>query len=113
MLYDIRKLDAVSSASLSTGRNLSNVASSLQQEPFAEIAIQDPILAGQSWPPRTPIYTSAKFSFDGKYILVGTSSGVHYVLHSFNNVVVARLEGVYRYKAVLSNEVLADNMLIP
>lgn len=113
MLYDIRKLDAVSSASLSTGRNLSNVSSSLQQEPFAEIAIQDPILAGQSWPPRTPIYTSAKFSFDGKYILVGTSSGVHYVLHSFNNVVVARLEGVYRYKAVLSNEVLADNMLIP
>lgn len=63
------------------------------QEPFADISISDPVLAKQAWPPRTPIYTSAKFSYDGKYILVGTSSDVHYVLHSFENTVVARLEG--------------------
>lgn len=72
LLYDIRKLDA---------------------EPFADISISDPVIQKQAWPPRTPIYTSAKFSYDGKYILVGTSSNVHYVLHSFENTVVARLEG--------------------
>ena len=73
LLYDIRKLDV---------------------EPFAEISIADPVLAQGVWPlPRPPVYTSVKFSNDGNYLLVGTSAGIHYVLHSFNYNVVARLQG--------------------
>lgn len=80
LLYDIRKLDT---------------------EPFASISIDDPILAGESWPVKVPVYTSVKFSNDGLYILVGTSGKVHYVLHSFDYKVVARLEGGLVYTLLL------------
>lgn len=72
LLYDIRKLDA---------------------EPFGEIVINDPSLAKISWPPRVPVSTSVKFSNDGNHILIGTSGNVHYVVHSYDYKVLARLEG--------------------
>jgi COMPASS component SWD2 len=37
--------------------------------------------------------TSLSFSNNGKYILVGTASHVHYVLEAFSLSVVCRLEG--------------------
>ena len=73
LLYDVRKLDV---------------------EPFAEVPIRDPIVESQGRPQQSmPIYTSVKFSNDGNYLLVGTTVGIHYILHSFNYNVVARLEG--------------------
>lgn len=39
------------------------------------------------------IYTSLKFSNDGKWILLGTSGEIAYVIDSFEYKVVARLQG--------------------
>lgn len=41
------------------------------------------------------MYTSLKFSNDGKWLLVGTSSDTHYVVDAFEGVLVARLEGLF------------------
>ncbi|GAA5997512.1 WD-repeat containing protein SWD2 [Rhodotorula paludigena] len=71
MLYDIRNFD---------------------KQPFLCIHIEDPILSQRSFPPRTPVYTSVSFSNDGKWLLVGTSGDVHYVLDSFDGNLLARLE---------------------
>ncbi|GAA5983746.1 hypothetical protein JCM11641_001742 [Rhodosporidiobolus odoratus] len=62
------------------------------KQPFLCVHIDDPILRDRTYPPRTPIYTSCQFSNDGKWLLVGTSGDVHYVLDSFEGNVVARLE---------------------
>ncbi|KAL7009787.1 hypothetical protein EMMF5_000695 [Cystobasidiomycetes sp. EMM_F5] len=72
LLFDIRKLDS---------------------EPFADIPLNDKILERVGFPPRIPISTSVKFSNDGQHILISTSGNVHYVVHSFDYKIVARLEG--------------------
>jgi COMPASS component SWD2 len=46
-----------------------------------------------SSPPPKLVYTSLAFSNNGKYILLGTSSDVHYVFDSYNLELVRRLEG--------------------
>ncbi|GAA6033555.1 hypothetical protein JCM8097_001453 [Rhodosporidiobolus ruineniae] len=66
--------------------------SNFDKQPFLSVHIDDPVLRERSFPPRTPIYTGASFSNDGKWLLVGTSGDVHYVLDSFDGNVVARLE---------------------
>ncbi|GAA6057334.1 hypothetical protein JCM3770_001097 [Rhodotorula araucariae] len=71
MLYDVRNFD---------------------KAPFLTTHIDDPILRDRSFPARTPIYTSISFSNDGKWLLVGTSGDVHYVLDGFDGDVKARLE---------------------
>jgi COMPASS component SWD2 len=63
------------------------------QAAFLTENINDPVLNRISFPPKLPIYTSSKFSNDGKWILIGTSGRTHYVLDSFNCSIVARLEG--------------------
>ena len=62
------------------------------KQPFLNVMLHDPILASRSFPPRVPIYTSLAFSSDGKWLLVGTSGDVHYVVDAFEGTVVARLE---------------------
>lgn len=74
MLYDIRNFD---------------------KQPFLCTHIEDPILSQRSFPPRTPVYTSVSFSNDGKWLLVGTSGDVHYVLDSFDGNLLARLERAF------------------
>lgn len=76
LLYDIRKLDS---------------------EPFAEIPITDPLLQRAGMRPLEN--TSIKCSNDGQHILVSTSGTVHYVLHSFDYKVIARLEGALNLQA--------------
>ncbi|KPV72992.1 uncharacterized protein RHOBADRAFT_55238 [Rhodotorula graminis WP1] len=71
MLYDVKNFD---------------------KQPFFTTHIDDPILRDRSFPARTPVYTSVRFSNDGKWLLVGTSGDVHYVLDSFDGNVMARLE---------------------
>lgn len=66
--------------------------SQFDKQPFLCVHIDDPVLRKRTYPPRTPIYTSVSFSNDGKWLLVGTSGDVHYVLDSFEGTVVARLE---------------------
>lgn len=66
--------------------------SQFDKQPFLCVHIDDPVLCKRTYPPRTPIYTSVSFSNDGKWLLVGTSGDVHYVLDSFEGTVVARLE---------------------
>ncbi|ORY56807.1 WD40 repeat-like protein [Leucosporidium creatinivorum] len=64
------------------------------KQPFLNIQIDDPILSQRTYPPRVPVLTSLAFSNDGKWILVGTSGDVHYVVDSFDGHIVARLECV-------------------
>lgn len=59
------------------------------KEPFETISLRDPMLSRDRQ--RSPVYTSVKFSNDGKWILVGTAGDVHYVVDSFKNTIVARL----------------------
>ncbi|GAA6060873.1 hypothetical protein JCM10212_006253 [Sporobolomyces blumeae] len=63
------------------------------KQPFLTVHVDDPILRDRSFPPRTPIYTSAAFSNDGNRLLIGTSGDTHYVLDAFDGNVIARLEG--------------------
>jgi COMPASS component SWD2 len=70
------------------------------KQPFLCVHIDDPILTERTFPPRTPIYTSAEFSNDGKWLLVGTSGDTHYVLDSFEGGVVARLECAFPFSPV-------------
>lgn len=84
--------------------------------PFLNVKIEDTILEERSFPPRYPIFTSLKFSNDGKYLLVGTSGDTHYVVDAFEGNVVARLEGVsysFDYFTSTSNTAQAEtNFLI-
>lgn len=61
--------------------------------PFLSVKIEDPIAEIRSNRPRVPIFTSVKFSNDGKNILIGTAGDTHYVVESYNGKVIARLEG--------------------
>lgn len=88
LLFDIRKLDS---------------------EPFADIPLNDKILERVGFPPRIPISTSVKFSNDGQHILISTSGNVHYVVHSFDYKIVARLEGISVYTVSVHH---ADAMVI-
>jgi len=60
--------------------------------PFATTHINDPVFT-KGYSPRIPIYTSLRFSPDGKYLLLGTSGDVHYVMDGFDAFLIARLEG--------------------
>lgn len=61
--------------------------------PFLTITLEDPSLSMISFPPR-PIYmTSLSFSSNGKFLLVGCSGNAHYIVDSFDGVVLAKLEG--------------------
>lgn len=71
MMYDVKQFD---------------------KQPFLCVHIDDPVLPSRAFPPRTPVMTSLSFSNDGKWLLVGTSGDVHYVLDSFDGGVLARLE---------------------
>ncbi|GAA5876251.1 hypothetical protein JCM3774_002337 [Rhodotorula dairenensis] len=71
MMYDVKQFD---------------------KQPFLCVHIEDPVLSHRVFPPRTPVMTSLSFSNDGKWLLVGTSGDVHYVLDSFDGGVLARLE---------------------
>lgn len=75
MLYDVKNFD---------------------KQPFLTTHIEDPVLSVRTFPARIPVYTSASFSNDGKWLLVGTSGDVHYVLDSFDGTVMARLERASR-----------------
>jgi len=55
--------------------------------------MRDPILEKASYPPINPIVTSCSFSNDGKWLLLGTSGSVHYVLDSYKLDLQYRLEG--------------------
>ncbi len=60
LLYDLRKFD---------------------QNPFEVIHLDDSAaLSKVSMPPRVPVITSLTFSNDSQYLLLGTSSDVHYVV---------------------------------
>ncbi|EAU85542.2 hypothetical protein CC1G_06443 [Coprinopsis cinerea okayama7 len=61
--------------------------------PFLTINLIDPYLTQASFPPRPIFMTSLAFSTNGKYILVGCSGSVHYVVDSYEGHVLARLEG--------------------
>jgi COMPASS component SWD2 len=71
MMYDVKQFD---------------------KQPFLCVHSDDPVLPLRAFPPRTPVMTSLSFSNDGKWLLVGTSGDVHYVLDSFDGGVLARLE---------------------
>ncbi|KAH6909050.1 WD40-repeat-containing domain protein [Coprinopsis sp. MPI-PUGE-AT-0042] len=46
-----------------------------------------------SFPPRPIFMTSLSFSSNGKYLLVGCSGPAHYIVDSYDGVVLAKLEG--------------------
>lgn len=70
-----------------------SLISRLLQKPFAWATIDDPGL-DKIASPRPPVFmTSLEFSNNGKYILVGCATNVHYVLEAFTLQIVARLEG--------------------
>lgn len=74
MMYDVKQFD---------------------KQPFLCVHLDDPVLLSRTFPPRVPVMTSLSFSNDGKWLLVGTSGDVHYVLDSFDGSMLARLESEY------------------
>lgn len=52
----------------------------------------------------TPKFTSLAFSNNGEYILLGTSSNVHYVLNAYDLSILRRLEGHQQGLGRLSGE---------
>ena len=64
-----------------------------QQTPFTTSHLRDPVLARESTPPRLPVFTSIAVSNNGDFILLGTSSDVHYVLDAFSLNIHVRLVG--------------------
>lgn len=65
----------------------------LDNAPFHYAPLIDVVLAERSQPPPKPLFTSISFSNNGKYILIGTSSDVHYVLDAYTLSIVHRLSG--------------------
>jgi COMPASS component SWD2 len=63
------------------------------KEPFKTISVDDPQLIKISYPPRPLLMTSLEFSTNGKWLLVGTSGGVHYIMDAFDGPMLARLAG--------------------
>ncbi|WVR05566.1 hypothetical protein IAU60_002585 [Kwoniella sp. DSM 27419] len=66
---------------------------SLDRAPFAHAPLNDISFQSVSVPPPRPIFTSIAFSSNGEYILVGTSSDVHYLLDAFDLTPLRRLVG--------------------
>ncbi|TXT04928.1 hypothetical protein VHUM_04011 [Vanrija humicola] len=64
-------------------------SSSLDDAPFAHTMLADPELSRGS----QGEFSSVSFSNNGDYLLVGTSSHVHYILDAFDLAIVRRLEG--------------------
>ncbi|KAG8907163.1 member of Set1p complex, histone methyl transferase [Tulasnella sp. 403] len=63
------------------------------KEPFLTVELSDPHLDKISFPPRKPFMTSMSFSTNSKWILIGTSGDVHYVIDAYDGFLLARLEG--------------------
>ncbi|KAK8865601.1 hypothetical protein IAR55_000745 [Kwoniella newhampshirensis] len=61
--------------------------------PFKFEPLNDVAFESISQPPPKPIFTSLQFSNNGDYLLVGTSSDVHYVLDSITLLPLRRLVG--------------------
>ncbi|WWD18223.1 hypothetical protein CI109_102673 [Kwoniella shandongensis] len=61
--------------------------------PFMYEPLNDVAFEKVSQPPPKPIFTSLQFSNNGDYLLVGTSSDVHYVLDSMSLKPLRRLVG--------------------
>ncbi|GFZ43382.1 hypothetical protein JCM24511_01102 [Saitozyma sp. JCM 24511] len=62
--------------------------SAIDSGPFFHGRLDDPVLATISQPPPKPVFTSISFSNNGHYILLGTSSDVHYVLDAYAETVL-------------------------
>ena len=60
--------------------------------PFLSVAVVDLELSRHSNTPRIPIFTSLKFSNDGKYLLLGTGGDHVYVLNAFSGDLLVRLD---------------------
>jgi COMPASS component SWD2 len=67
--------------------------SNFDKEPFQTISVNDTALVKISYPPRPLIMTSLEFSTNGKWLLVGTSGGAHYIMDAFDGPMLARLTG--------------------
>ncbi|OCF31863.1 compass component swd2 [Kwoniella heveanensis CBS 569] len=65
----------------------------MDRAPFAHCPLHDISLESISLPPPKPIFTSISFSNNGEYLLVGTSSDVHYLLDAFDLAPLRRLIG--------------------
>jgi len=63
------------------------------QAPFHHAPLIDVVLAEKSQPPPKPVFTSIAFSNNGNYILIGTSSDVHYVVDAYKLFILRRLTG--------------------
>ncbi|WVO13037.1 hypothetical protein L204_100646 [Cryptococcus depauperatus] len=61
--------------------------------PFIHQPLIDKSLESLSTPPPKPIFTSLQFSNNGHYLLVGTSSDVHYILDAIYLTPIRRLVG--------------------
>ena len=61
--------------------------------PFMTFVIYDKELEKISYPPPSPQPVSLKFSTDGAYLLVGTTTVYNYILDSFTGQIYYRLEG--------------------
>ncbi|WVQ85738.1 hypothetical protein IAT38_007905 [Cryptococcus sp. DSM 104549] len=68
-------------------------AKTMDARPFAHAPLIDITLENISTPPPKPIFTSISFSNNGDYILIGTSSDVHYVVDSMDLIPLRRLVG--------------------
>ncbi|WVF70981.1 hypothetical protein IAT40_005777 [Kwoniella sp. CBS 6097] len=65
----------------------------MDRAPFAHCPLYDIALESISLPPPKPIFTSIAFSNNGEYLLIGTSSDVHYLLDAFDLTLLRRLIG--------------------
>ena len=62
------------------------------QAPFLSVAVVDLELSRQSDPPRIPIFTSLKFSNDGKHLLLGTGGDHVFIIDAFSGALIVRLD---------------------
>ena len=60
---------------------------------FLTIHLDDPTLARVTVPPRIPFMTTLSSSSHGKLLLVGASTDAHYIIDSFEGLLVAKLVG--------------------
>ncbi|WVW80485.1 hypothetical protein I302_102468 [Kwoniella bestiolae CBS 10118] len=67
--------------------------STMDRIPFNFQPLNDINFARDSIPPPKPIFTSISFSSNGEYLLIGTSSDVHYLLDAIDLVPLRRLVG--------------------
>ncbi|WWC88184.1 uncharacterized protein L201_003089 [Kwoniella dendrophila CBS 6074] len=61
--------------------------------PFAYTPFNDIQFGKESIPPPKPIFTSMSFSSNGEYLLIGTSSDVHYLIDAIDLIPLRRLIG--------------------